>query len=725
MTPDNLSRLESDLWQSADQLRANSKLNASEYSMPVLGLIFLRHAYNRFLMVKAKIEPTLPMRGGKRRDLTKEDFVQQSALFLPEECRFDRLLDLVGKPDLGKAIDAAMKKLEDDYPQQLGGALPRGYTAFDKDLLGNLIKVFNRESLANATGDVFGRIYEYFLNEFAKSGAQEGGEYFTPPSLVRTIVNVIEPDHGVVFDPACGSAGMFVQTGHFIEHMGAAVGKAVTFFGQEKSESNTKLARMNLAVHGMEGRIIQGNTFYEDNARITTKDGKPQPLVGQCDFVMANPPFNVDGVDPVKAKQAGRLPFGLPGLRTEKTPKGDGGDKTKAQTVSNANYLWMQYFYAYLNPKGRAGFVMASSASDADNKEREIREQLIATGHVDAIISIGTNFFYTRTLPCTLWFFDKGKPKDRLDQVLMIDARSIYRMVNRRIRDFSDEQLANLAAVTWLYRGQGQRFLRLVRNYLEATRDASASVTPALEAWTTALATMHEVLSTFGGALVPLPEHDGRRSITAESITVWREALAIAREDRTVAEAIVRNVQTGWTAWIAKLAKAGDLDANKTQHVMRAAADAHAESTRALVKAIEHQHKLVVRLADQARNGLRAGRDFKQALEQADAARAAAVDAGRLVVYWHHQALWLQERFPEARFQPVLGLCAAINRNDITHSDSSLNPGRFVGTAPVLPDEDGVIEERLEAIATELEELNATAEELSRSIQSSFAELLG
>ncbi len=319
----DIEHLENDLWEAADQLRANSRLTATEYSMPVLGLIFLRHAYNRFLIVKEKIENNLPEVPGRgKRPIQKEDFEREAAIFLPEQARFDSLLHLAESEDLGTAINNAMQSIEEEYTN-LEGVLPKTYNIFENDLLRDLLRIFNREALQKANGDVFGRIYEYFLNKFAMTGAQEGGEFFTPISLVQTIVNVIEPDHGTILDPACGSGGMFVQTGHFIEREGENANEQVTFYGQEKADSNTKLARMNLAVHGLEGDIQQGNTFYDYK----------EELVGRCNFVMANPPFNVDGVDGEKIKNDPRLPFGLPGTNQ------------KTGALSNANYLWIQYFY--------------------------------------------------------------------------------------------------------------------------------------------------------------------------------------------------------------------------------------------------------------------------------------------------------------------------------------------------------------------------------------------
>lgn len=440
MTGDQLKALESRLWKAADDLRANSKLTATEYSFPVLGLIFLRHAHSRFVLAKEEIEKTLPIHPTRGvRPIDKNDFLTAKAIFLPEESRWDYILDLPEGIDIGEHINNAMRQIESEYPD-LVGVLPKEYHLFEKDLLQRLLRVFNDKELNDIQGDVFGRIYEYFLNNFANSGAQEGGEFFTPPSLVKAIVNIIEPDHGIVFDPAVGSAGMFVQTAHFIENKGASASAKVTFYGQEKTDTNTKLAKMNMAVHGLDAKVVQGNSFYEDK----------HELVGKCSFVMANPPFNVDGVDKEKesVKNDARLPFGLP-------------------SNDNANYLWIQYFYSYLNETGRAGFVMASSASDAGHSEKLLRKELVNTGAVDVMVSIGNKFFYTRSLPCSLWFFDKGKANDpeKADKTLMLDLRNVYRKVSSSLHDFTDEQLESIHAIVNLYRGDNRLFKALIDKY--------------------------------------------------------------------------------------------------------------------------------------------------------------------------------------------------------------------------------------------------------------------
>ena len=321
-----------------------------------------------------------------------------------------------------------MEAVENRFPP-LAGQLPKDYERFEDDVLEEMMRTFDSEALRTASGDVFGRIYEYFLAEFSKQRAHDNGEFFTPPSIVQTIVNVIEPDRGIVFDPACGSGGMFVQSSHFIEDEGEDTMERATFYGHEKNETTAKLAHINLAVHGLQGAIRAGNeaiTYYKD----------PHELAGRCDFVMANPPFNVDEVDAEKVKGDSRLPFGLPGVN-------------KAKKISNANYLWLSYFYSYLNETGRAGIVMSSQASSAGRDEAKVRQKLVETGAVDVMIDIRGKFFYTRGVPCQLWFFDRAKERDpeRADRILMLDARNIYRKVSRAIFDFSPEQQKNIAAI--------------------------------------------------------------------------------------------------------------------------------------------------------------------------------------------------------------------------------------------------------------------------------------
>lgn len=457
----SIKKLEADLWESADLLRAGSKLTSQQYCMPVLGLLFLRYAYSRFKKVEAEILKDRPVRNGRVMPVEAKDYSEKSALFLPEQAQYSYLVnlpedipaanityekdgDVVQINSLGEAVNHAMELIE-AQSEQLTGVLPKEYTIFSDDLLAELLRIFNNNALDDVGGDVIGRIYEYFLSKFAPVVASDDGVFFTPKSLVKMIVNILEPTSGTLADIACGSGGMFVQSGDFVNSKGMSANKAMTFYGQEKVEYNAQLCLMNMAVHGLTGVIKSGdeaNTFYSD----------AHNLAGCCDYVMANPPFNVDKVKAKAASDAGRLPFGLPGVN-------------KANEVGNANYLWISYFYAYLNEHGRAGFVMASSATDSQGKDKDIREQLIKTGHVDVMISVGNNFFYTKSLPCSLWFFDKGKSEELQDKVLFIDARNYFTVVDRTLNEWSEWQLKNLNAIVWLYRGEIENYTDLLEEY--------------------------------------------------------------------------------------------------------------------------------------------------------------------------------------------------------------------------------------------------------------------
>lgn len=755
-----LKQLEDDLWEAADQLRANSKLTASEYSMPVLGLIFLRHATTRFNELLPDIENAIPARatGTLREKQIKLGFQGKAAIYLPENARYDHLVALPASQHLGMAIREAMTAIEDSVIDQDGkklleGALPKDYLGMEQDLLAELIKIFNRPALQTAQGDVFGRIYEYFLNQFAQSGAQEGGEFFTPPSLVKLIVNVIEPDHGTVLDPACGSAGMFVQTGHFIEDVRKKSTSDVNirFYGQEKADLNSKLARMNLAVHGLEGNIRIGNTFYDDH----------HGLLGQCDFVMANPPFNVDGVAVTKVKsqvgdnQTGRLPFGLPGIATKS--KGKKGDDS-GETISNGNSLWIQYFYSYLNAQGRAGFVMASSASDAGNKDKEIRQQLVNTGHVDVMVAIGPKFFYTRSLPCTLWFFDKGKPKKRQDTVLMIDARNHYTVVSARLHVFTDEQLANLTAITWLYRGEQAKYTALLGQHqtqalahLQGMQDRLADDAGQIAALSgvlrplAALVTQPDTVAAVRKKLVDAMDlsPDASSPITDDALAQFTHSL--------------QSIDTATPGWHAALDAATTAAQNALSKLVplqasnnlteRQAAQTQLEGLQATLKAglaaLEAQHKAWLKLLDLADKTLRArqwpgfdadaARDAKKALlprdikkREAATVRDRSVEAFKRASYFIQQGHWLHSRFPDGVYADVPGLCKAVTRQYIADNDGSLTPGRYVGVA-VGAQDDGAGEAfvaRMKEVHEELTDLDRQAIELAEKIRKAFAELV-
>ena len=423
--------LEKRLWDAADQLRANSGLKAQEYSGPILGLIFLRFAEVRFAARRQALEVAgVSSRRGSRVD-DPAAYHAERVLYLAPEARFDHLLTLPEAADIGGKVNAAMREIEKHNPQ-LSGVLPKTYNLFTGTLLKELLKKVS-EIPASVDFDAFGRIYEYFLGEFARTEGQKGGEFYTPSSIVRLLAEIIEPFHGRILDPACGSGGMFVQSARFVAEHQKNPATELSIHGVEKTDETGRLCRLNLAVHGLEGDIRHGgnvNSYYDD----------PHAATGQFDFVLANPPFNVNAVDKERLKDmvgAGRrFPFGLP--RTD-----------------NANYLWIQLFHSALNATGRAGFVMANSASDARASEQELRQKLIESRAVDVMVAVGPNMFYTVTLPCTLWFLDRGKAKtERADTVLFIDARHIYRQVDRAHRDWTAAQIGFIANLVRLYRGE-------------------------------------------------------------------------------------------------------------------------------------------------------------------------------------------------------------------------------------------------------------------------------
>jgi type I restriction enzyme M protein len=698
----NIEQLESSLWEAADQLRANSKLTSSEYCMPVLGVIFLRHATNRYQVALSQIEADQASGKMPKRQLVKGDFIKRRALMLPENARYEALLGLPkGNGIIGKALVEAMNAIEEGF-EPLRGQLPKDYDRFEDDLLEDLLRNFDSEVLRTASGDVFGRIYEYFLMKFAIQGAQDNGEFFTPPSLVQTIVNVIEPDHGIILDPACGSGGMFVQSSHFIEHEGLETMKRVSFYGQEKTATTIRLAKMNLAVHGLEGDIREANTFYDDE----------HPIWSKCDFVMANPPFNVDMVNAEKIKDDRRLPFGLPGISKGKNQKNNGDGKKSMGTVSNGNYLWISYFHSYLNEKGRAGFVMSSQASSAGHGEAEVRRKLVETGDVDVMIAIRSNFFYTRTVPCELWHFDKGKPEDRRDQVLMIDSRNIYRKVTRKIYDFSPEHLANLTAIVWLYRGQQGRFLDLVKSYIAQVCTEIDAISDRLDAFD---ATLKAVRGPFEAFAQFVQSSAGLDAIPAEQKQQLKDALAEWGE-AAIAYETDCNVLIAGLADFRQQYEADLPITNDTQHTARQAFDPLAGQIKGLVKQVDLLYKLASRAGDMAGKlvgeltgkvsrdltgkaagelagktagsvaGNRAGtaaiekaiekaaelydrRAASKRLKQLDEQRKDAVEQIKAAAYFHRQIVWLQDRFPDAMMQAVPGLCKAVTRAEIAAAD--------------------------------------------------------
>ncbi len=421
----NLTQIENKLWSAADELRANSNLRGSEYSTPVLGLIFLRYADHKFTLAEQEISNEQTSTSRRIQIDKKTQFQARGVFYLPEEARFQYLLNLPESENIGQALTNTMKAIEAEN-KQVEGVLPKNYNRLEKSTVFELLRIMEQIPM-DIEGDAFGKVYEYFLGNFAMSEGQRGGEFFTPTSLVKLIVEIIEPFHGRILDPACGSGGMFVQSEEFNRnHRQNGNRGHISIHGVERVAETIRLCKMNLAVHGHEGDIRQASSYYED----------PHRSLGKFDFVMANPPFNVDRVDMERIKDDPRFPFGMP-------------------RVDNANYLWIQLFLSSLNDSGKAGFVMANSAADARASELEIRKQIIESRVVDVMISIASNFFYTVTLPCTLWFFDKSKQNtDRHGTVLFIDARHLYQQVSRAHREFTPMQLEFLANIARFYRNE-------------------------------------------------------------------------------------------------------------------------------------------------------------------------------------------------------------------------------------------------------------------------------
>lgn len=646
--------------------------------MPVMGLIFLRHACSRYLKVRDEILPTLPSRGGVVRDLTKADFSSRSAIFLRPDAQFDYLISLPEDQSPSAAVIHAMETIEEDY-EGLTGLLPKQeYTELDDDALRQVLRIFNDPALQKADGDVFGRIYEYFLTQFADQKAHDNGEFFTPISIVETIVNVIEPVRGKIIDPACGSGGMFVQSAHFVEAMKASPNDELTFYGMEKNPTTLRLAKMNLAVHGLDGDIQKAISYYED----------PHKDQGPFDYVMANPAFNVDEIDAEKMKDDPRLTFGLPGVN-------------KGGKVSNGNYVWISFFHAYLSERGRAGIVMSSQASSAGGQEAKVREALVKSGDMDIMCAIRGNFFYTRTVPCEIWFMDKGKPEAMRDKALMLDARHVFRKVTRKIFDFSPEQMQNLTAIVWLYRGQNDRFNGLVRDYLETARD---------EAQGAAFAGLIEALEAAQGYLV---KHTDTAELKAGIAKLTGDAEAFVATSAALGEP---------EAEIAALTAARD------------AMQPMAEHAKVLIKEIDHLAKLAQKAQEAAIAGGEKAAEGKKLLAAIASARVAltgdpdvqlsVTGALRRARYFEGQAEWLLSRFPDGVLCDVEGLVKLVDHAELEANDYSLTPGRYVGVAPEVDDADFDFDATIREIHLEIETLNAEAVDLAETIAANFEELI-
>lgn len=691
MTKEDLKQLEDDLWRSADTLRANSDLKSSEYSTPVLGLIFLKFADNKYRQHEKQIlKEYAKLKGTRREKPVSEIAIEKCGFYLPDHARYDYLLRMPDKEDIAKAIKNAMEAIE-EYKEELKGVLPKDeyfrLTRTDKTIPKQLLKNF-ADIPQDASGDMFGQIYEYFLGNFAKAEGQGGGEFFTPRSVVRLMVEIIEPHKGTVYDPACGSGGMFVQSAGFIERHREELTNGdgdIFVYGQEKTLETVKLARMNLAVNGLRGDIKQANTYYEDSFG----------SFGQFDYVLANPPFNVDDVSLKSVEKDKRFnTYGIPRNKS-KVKKSDEGK----ETVPNGNYLWINLFATSLKAGGRAALVMANSASDARHSEADIRRTLIEKNLIYGMLTLPSNMFYTVTLPATLWFFDKAK-KDY--NILFIDARNIFTQIDRAHREFSEEQIQNIAVISHLHRGGRHKFVRLIDDYfrqgMEKLIENKTQVEPVSE------------------QLLDVLDDEAGKKAVAELVKQWSglKALQTAYDRYVGARRAVPD-------------DASDINKkNKAQHQLREAFDPFFTSLHEGLKKLDkivRQHEK--QQTEQAKaEGKRGGIDRKtKALKEAlDALHEEVKNAESFFRHIH----WLQERFPMAEYEDVTGLCKLASLAEVKEQDYSLNPGRYVG---VVIEEDGKTEEEFIAeLLTMNEELlgwNEEARTLEAVIAGNLRQLAG
>lgn len=685
MNKQELKQLEADLWRSADTLRANSDLKSSEYSTPVLGLIFLKFADNKYRQFEGAIKAEYEeLKGTRREKEISEIAIEKCGFYLPEKARYDYLLTLPESEDIAKVIKEAMQLIE-QYKPELAGVLPQdeyfrltrneNMQHIPKDLLKNFSYIPN-----DAEGDLLGHIYEYFLGEFALSEGQGGGEFFTPRSVVRLMVEIIEPHKGNVFDPACGSGGMFVQSAKFIEEhrkdqndVGA---KDLYVWGQEKTLENVKLAKMNLAVNGLRGKVKQGNSYDEDLF----------DSFGKFDYVMANPPFNVNEVVLSKVENDKRFnTYGIPRNKTK-------GKKDGKETVPNANYLWINLFATSLNAKGRAALVMANSASDARHSESDIRQTLIENNLIYSMLTIPAKMFYTVGLPATLWFFDRAKQDER---ILFIDARNIFTVIDASHREFSEEQVQNISVITRLHRGKSEEFVDLIDEYF---RKGFEKLTESKEHIEPISAKLTEVLK----------EKEGTEAV-ADLLEQWKHFDKLQMpETAAVADGLTVDAR------------------NQSQHELLKTFTPFFERLHDGVKRLDKIVRLHEKtLAEQAKaEGKRTTTDqatkrLKSALEELHG------EVKNAEIFYKHIG-WLQTRFPEAKYEDVTGLCKLATPEEVREQDYSLNPGRYVG---VVIEEDGRTEaefiDEILKLNDEFEMLNEEANKLESVISQNVKAVAG
>ena len=678
MNQEEIKKLENDLWKAADNLRANSDLKSSEYSTTVLGIIFLKYADNKYRQnEQAILAEYAKLKGTSGEKPVSEIAIEKCGFYLPDHARYEYLLKLPEEKNIANTIKQAMTAIE-EYKPELEGVLPKdayaSLTRTDRTIPNHLLKTF-ADIPQDASGDVFGQIYEYFLGEFAKSEGQRGGEFFTSRSVVRLMVEIIEPHQGKVFDPACGSGGMFVQSAHFIEqhrHQLTNGNGNIFVCGQDKILETVKLAKMNLAVNGLRGEIKQANTYYED----------PYESFSQFDYVLANPPFNIDDVALKRVESDKRFnTYGIPRTKT-KAKKNDNGK----EAVPNGNYLWINLFATSLKPKGRAALVMANSASDARHSEAEIRQTLIEQNLIYGMLTLPSNMFYTVKLPATLWFFDKAKNDDR---ILFIDARNIFTQIDRARREFSEEQIQNIAIISRLHKGRREEFVRLIEGYfaqgMGKLTENQTHVEPVSQ------------------QLLEVLDNKSAKQAVAKLVKQW---------------SALPKLQKKYEGYLEKHAKEKSLDKkNKAQHTLREAVDPFFamlhEELKALDKVVRRHEQHQVEQAKAEGKRVMTDRNIKALKTALDVLHEGVKNAESYFRHIH----WLQECFPQAEYEDITGLCKLATLEEVKEQDYSLNPGRYVG---VVIEEDGKTEKEfitdLLAMNEELTKLNQESKRLERVV---------
>lgn len=653
MTNEQLKKLEKDLWDSANSLRAYGGLKAADYAVPVLGLIFLRFAENKYTHYEPEILKEYEADKGTRMERSLASIaLAKCGFYLPDYARYEYLLNLPGDQSMAKALREAMEGIEEYQDEKFKDVLPKeAYFDIEKkkaDILPQLLKTFSDIPM-DATGDVFGKIYEFFLGEFAMSEGQKGGEFFTPTSVVRFIVEVIEPYAGKIYDPACGSGGMFVQSATFVKEAKHDLSD-IYVYGQEYMGETARLAKMNLMVNNIRGEITETNSYEND----------PYNGLEKFDFVMANPPFNVKSVKETTVKNDERFyKYGL--------PKNKG--KNTNDSITDANYLWISLFATSLNKKGRAGFVMPNSASDAGNSEYDIRKKIVDSGIVDCMVSMPSNMFFTVTLPATLWFFDKLKASSsRKDQILFIDARNTYHQIDRAHREWKEEHIQNLTAIVRLYRGENERYLELVSQYITQAEEATQEVPTSFEVLNKQLNTSLSNLQQY--ALGSKTKHKGDALKKLNESGVLQKINDLVLPELTLPviarnEAITSNEQ--------QLAFSKKLAIYTTQLKKL---DATLKTNKDTLTEIWAEADKLLKIKTD-KDWVNLGLNGMKALDELQQNWKTAIEK---VNYWFTNIDWLQSRFPEAKYADVVGLCKVADKTEYAEEqDYSLNAGRYVG----------------------------------------------